>query len=129
MPTSHTLGFPPLGTARELKRATEGYWSGKTTRDTLLATGGELRSRHCRLRAPNGAGEFAAARRRGIPTRPGLLDPLTFWLPGKERGGRFDRLALLDPLFPVYAEAIQGLAAAGAEGVQLDEPCLALDRS
>ena len=54
MPTSHTLGFPPLGAARELKRATEGYWSGKTTRDTLLATAAELRSRHWRLQREAG---------------------------------------------------------------------------
>ena len=54
MATSHTLGFPPLGAARELKRATEGYWSGKTTRDTLLATAAELRSRHWRLQRDAG---------------------------------------------------------------------------
>jgi len=54
MPTSHTLGFPPLGTARELKRATEGYWSGKVSRESLLATGAELRARHWRLQRDAG---------------------------------------------------------------------------
>src|SRR6266851_7559197 len=54
MSISHTLGFPPLGAARELKRATEGYWSGKTTRATLLATGVELRARHWRLQREAG---------------------------------------------------------------------------
>jgi 5-methyltetrahydropteroyltriglutamate--homocysteine methyltransferase len=43
------LGFPPLGAARELKRATEGYWSGKVTRAQLLGTGTELRRRHWQL--------------------------------------------------------------------------------
>ena len=49
MTLSSNLGFPPLGAARELKRATEGYWSGKVTREHLLATGAELRRRHWQL--------------------------------------------------------------------------------
>jgi len=48
------LGFPPLGAARELKRATEGYWSGKVTRAQLLATGAELRRRHWQLQRDMG---------------------------------------------------------------------------
>jgi 5-methyltetrahydropteroyltriglutamate--homocysteine methyltransferase len=46
MTIASNLGFPPLGAARELKRATEGFWSGKVTREQLLATGAELRRRH-----------------------------------------------------------------------------------
>lgn len=217
MPTSHTLGFPPLGAARELKRATEGYWSGKTTRATLLATGTELRARHWRLQREAGidlppsndfslydrvldtcalvgaiparygwAGgtvdldtyfamargvqsggkdvtamemtkwfdtnyhyivpeftadqvfrissskpvdEFTEARKLGITTKPVLIGPVTFLLLGKEKAAGFDRLSLLDRLLPVYAEALQRLAAAGAEWIQIDEPCLALDRT
>jgi 5-methyltetrahydropteroyltriglutamate--homocysteine methyltransferase len=217
MPTSHTLGFPPLGAARELKRATEGYWSGKTTRDTLLATAAELRSRHWRLqreagidlppsndfslydrvldtcalvgavparygwsgptvdldtyfamaRGVQGGGkdvtamemtkwfdtnyhyivpefaedqqfrlsstkpvaEFTEAKQLGITTTPVLVGPVTFLLLGKTKREGFDRLSLLDRLLPVYAEAIQQLAAAGAQWVQIDEPCLALDRT
>jgi len=49
MTIASNLGFPPLGAARELKRATEGYWSGKVTRAQLLATGAELRRRHWQL--------------------------------------------------------------------------------
>src|SRR6267378_3042236 len=37
MTTASNLGFLPLGAARELKRATEGYWSGKVTRALLRA--------------------------------------------------------------------------------------------
>ena len=217
MPTSHTLGFPPLGAARELKRATEGYWSGKTTRDTLLATAAELRLRHWRLqreagidlppsndfslydrvldtcalvgavpprygwggssidldtyfamaRGVQGGGkdvtamemtkwfdtnyhyivpefaedqtfrlsstkpvdEFAEAKQLGITTTPVLIGPVTFLLLGKTKREGFDRTSLLDRLLPVYAAAIQQLAAAGAEWVQIDEPCLALDRT
>src|SRR5919204_3814461 len=43
------LGFPPLGAARELKRATEGYWAGKISAQQLLATGAALRRRHWEL--------------------------------------------------------------------------------
>jgi 5-methyltetrahydropteroyltriglutamate--homocysteine methyltransferase len=49
MTIASNLGFPPLGAARELKRATEGYWSGKVALDQLLATGAELRRRDWQL--------------------------------------------------------------------------------
>src|SRR2546425_10978396 len=54
MPIAHNLGFPHLGAARELKRATEGYWGGKVSLPDLLKTGAELRARHWRLQ--QGAG-------------------------------------------------------------------------
>jgi len=54
MTIASNLGFPPLGAARELKRATEGYWSGKVSRSQLLATGAELRRRHWQLQRDAG---------------------------------------------------------------------------
>src|SRR5213593_3193453 len=217
MPTSHNLGFPHLGAARELKRATEGYWGGKVSLPDLLKTGAELRARHWRLQHDSGidlvpsndfsyydrmldtcalvgavpkrygwAGgpvdidtyfamargvqsggpdvtamemtkwfdtnyhylvpefepgqafrlssskpvdEFQEAKALGIHTKPVLIGPVTFLLLGKARTARFDRLTLLDALLPVYAEVLSRLAAAGATWVQLDEPCLALDRT
>src|SRR5213594_2774793 len=54
MAIAHNLGFPPLGAGRELKRATEGYWSGKVSREALLKTGAELRTRHWRLQQDAG---------------------------------------------------------------------------
>src|SRR5438876_716176 len=54
MPLAHNLGFPHLGAARELKRATEGYWSGKVSLPDLLKTGAELRARHWRLQQDAG---------------------------------------------------------------------------
>src|SRR6266536_4112971 len=217
MPISNNLGFPPLGVARELKRATEGYWSGKVSLPDLLKAGTELRARHWRLQQEAGidlipsndfsyydrmldvcalvgavtkrygwAGgpvdvdtyfamargvqtggrdvtamemtkwfdtnyhyivpefepgqsfrlssskpvdEFQEAKALGIHTKPVLIGPVTFLLLGKTRTARFDRLTLLDALLPVYAEALSRLAAAGATWVQLDEPCLALDRT
>src|SRR6266702_2980893 len=217
MPLSHNLGFPHLGAARELKRATEGHWSGKVSQADLLKTGATLRERHWRLQRDAGldlipsndfsyydrvldtcamvgavpkrygwtggpvdldtyfamargvrAGgrdvtamemtkwfdtnyhyivpefypgqafrlssskpvdEFLEAKALGIQTKPVLIGPVTFLLLGKTRTARFDRLALLDALLPVYAEVLSRLAAAGATWVQLDEPCLALDRT
>src|SRR2546430_2469848 len=54
MPIAHSLGFPPLGPNRELKRATEGYWSGKVPRADLLSTGASLRAAHWRLQRDAG---------------------------------------------------------------------------
>src|SRR6267142_1250901 len=217
MPTAHNLGFPHLGAARELKRATEGYWGGKVSLPDLLKTGAELRARHWRLQQDAGidvipsndfsyydrmlvmcalvgavpkrygwtggpvdidtyfamargvqsggrditamemtkwfdtnyhylvpefepgqafrlssskpVDEFQEAKALGIHTKPVLIGPVTFLLLGKARTARFDRLTLLDTLLPVYADVLSRLAAAGATWVQLDEPCLALDRT
>ncbi len=217
MSITHNLGFPPLGAARELKRVTEGYWSGKVDRTELLATAAKLRAGHWALQHELGVDlipsndfslydrmldtsalvgavpprygwsgdtvdldtyfamargsqakgrdvtamemtkwfdtnyhyivpefepgqqfrlastkpfdEFAEARALGLTTKPVLIGPVTFLLLGKSRATRFDRLTLLEHLLPVYAEAVRQLAAAGAEWIQLDEPCLALDRT
>ncbi len=40
------LGHPRIGASRELKRAVEGFWAGRVSRDQLEATGRELRRRH-----------------------------------------------------------------------------------
>jgi len=217
MTLAHNLGFPPLGAARELKRATEGYWSGKTSRADLLATAAGLRARHWTLqrdagldlvpvndfslydrmldagalvgavparygwsggdvdldtyfamaRGVQGKGrdvvamemtkwfdtnyhylvpeleanqafrlasqkpfdELAEAQKLGLAAKPVLIGPVTFLLLGKAHGKAFDRLALLDRLLPVYGEVIARLAQAGASWIQLDEPCLAVDRT
>src|SRR5256885_1143951 len=54
MAIAHNLGFPPIGCGRELKRATEGYWGGKVSREQLLRTGAELRAAHWRLQRDAG---------------------------------------------------------------------------
>jgi 5-methyltetrahydropteroyltriglutamate--homocysteine methyltransferase len=216
MTIASNLGFPPLGAARELKRATEGYWNGKVTRHQLLSTGAELRRRHWQLQKDLGvdripandfsfydrmldtsamvgavparygwrgtwmdpdtyfamargsqgkgrdvtamemtkwfdtnyhyivpelergqrfrlasakpANEYREARGLGIDATTVLIGPVTFLLLAKTRGAAFDRLSLLDALVPVYGDVLETLAAAGATWVQLDEPCLALDR-
>src|SRR5207247_2152233 len=82
-----------------------------------------------RLSSSKPVDEFQEAKALGIRTKPVLIGPVTFLLLGKARTARFDRLTLLDALLPVYAEVLSRLAAAGATWVQLDEPCLALDRT
>jgi len=60
MTIASNLGFPPLGAARELKRATEGYWAGKLPAQQLLATGAELRRRHWELQRAIGIDRIPA---------------------------------------------------------------------
>ncbi len=71
--------------------------------------------------------EFQEAKSLGIHTRPVLLGPVTYLLLGKSRGEGFHNLSLLKALLPVYEELLDKLARAGADWVQMDEPCLATD--
>jgi 5-methyltetrahydropteroyltriglutamate--homocysteine methyltransferase len=71
--------------------------------------------------------EFAEAKAQGIQTRPVLLGPVTFLKLAKSKVEGFDPLTLLEPLVDVYAKVLNKLELAGAEWVQIDEPCLALD--
>ncbi len=68
--------------------------------------------------------EFLEAKAQGLMTRPVLMGPLTYLLRGK---GTENRLDLLETLLPAYAEILVRLEKAGAEWVQLDEPCLVVD--
>ena len=70
--------------------------------------------------------EFREARALGHRARPVLLGPVSFLLLSKSVDGS-DRLALLDALLPAYAQLLGALADAGADWVQMDEPCLVLD--
>ncbi len=71
--------------------------------------------------------EFKEAKEQGITTRPVVLGPLTFLTLGKLRDEEADWKTLLTGLIPVYAELLKQLEAAGAESIQIDEPCLVLD--
>src|SRR5439155_1506153 len=103
MTIAHNLGFPPLGAHRELKRATEGYWSGKVPQAALLQTGAELRAAHWRLQRDAGVD---------------LIPSNDF--------SYYDRV--LDACAMVGAVPTR-YGWAGATWVQIDEPCLALDRT
>ncbi|HWW25105.1 MAG TPA: 5-methyltetrahydropteroyltriglutamate--homocysteine S-methyltransferase, partial [Caulobacter sp.] len=71
--------------------------------------------------------EFLEARAMGVHTRPALLGPVTFLKLAKTKDEGFSPLSLLSTLVPVYAEVLARLQRAGADWVQMDEPCLALD--
>lgn len=43
---THNLGYPRIGSQRELKKACEAFWSGKISEAELLATGKQLRQKH-----------------------------------------------------------------------------------
>ncbi|KFB09213.1 5-methyltetrahydropteroyltriglutamate--homocysteine S-methyltransferase [Nitratireductor basaltis] len=70
--------------------------------------------------------EYLEARALGIETRPVLLGPVSFLKLSKCVDGS-DPLALLPRLLPLYVELLARLREAGAEWVQIDEPCLVLD--
>ncbi len=48
------LGFPRIGADRELKKALESYWKGKSSRDDLLKIAAALRLRHWKLQKDAG---------------------------------------------------------------------------
>jgi 5-methyltetrahydropteroyltriglutamate--homocysteine methyltransferase len=71
--------------------------------------------------------EFNEAKALGIHTRPVLIGPVSFLLLSKMRQEGVSPLSLLDKLLPVYCELLTLLKEAGADWVQIDEPCLVLD--
>jgi 5-methyltetrahydropteroyltriglutamate--homocysteine methyltransferase len=76
--------------------------------------------------ADHWTGPLREAAELGIQVRPVLLGPLSFLLLSK---GLDRPLELLGDLVPAYADLLAAMRAAGATEVQLDEPCLALDRA
>ena len=71
--------------------------------------------------------EFNEALQEGIKTKPVLLGPISFLKLGKEKRENFNRLELVHSLLPVYIELIGKLENAGADCIQIDEPCLVTD--
>ncbi|MCG2613390.1 5-methyltetrahydropteroyltriglutamate--homocysteine S-methyltransferase [Terrimonas sp. NA20] len=65
----------------------------------------------------------------GKKAKPVLIGPVSYLLLGKEKEQGFERIDLIKKLVPVYIEIIGRLKELGAEWIQLDEPCLALDLS
>jgi len=84
------------------------------------------RGQRFELRADHWTGPLREAGELGVATRPVVLGPFSFLLLSK---GLDRPLDALDALVPVYQMLLRELAAAGATEVQIDEPCLALDRS
>lgn len=72
-------------------------------------------------------GEFKEARGLDIQTRPVLLGPVTYLLLSKTSDTDGNPLKVLHRLIPIYQQILWRLAAAGAEWVQIDEPCLVFE--
>ncbi len=206
-----TLGYPRIGPRRELKRALEDHWSGRSGGSELAAAAARIKSQRWREQrrrgiaivpsndfslydhvldtawmlgalparardlprdlgtyfklarggghgggcaalemtkwfdtnyhylvpeldadtafAPDPAkpvGEFREALAMGIHTRPVLLGPVSFLRLAKRADGG-DPLELLPRALPAYAAILAALAEAGADWIQLDEPCLVTD--
>jgi 5-methyltetrahydropteroyltriglutamate--homocysteine methyltransferase len=51
---THNLGYPRIGSNRELKKACELYWSGKSSQNELLQTGKNLRLQNWQLQKKMG---------------------------------------------------------------------------
>ncbi len=77
--------------------------------------------------------ELREALALGIRTVPVLLGPVSFLLLGKVQALDSEqdlvKETLLRSLLPVYLEQLRAMKEAGAEWVQIDEPCLCLDLS
>ena len=84
------------------------------------------RDQRFELRAGHWTEPLREAAELGIVTRPVVLGPLSFLLVSK---GLERPLDALETLVPVYLELLHELADAGAREVQIDEPCLTLDRA
>ncbi len=78
------------------------------------------------LRGDAPVAEFLEAKALALRARPVLLGPVSFLLLAKPVDDS-DRFAALDSLVEAYGELLAKLKAAGADWVQIDEPCLALD--
>jgi 5-methyltetrahydropteroyltriglutamate--homocysteine methyltransferase len=53
---THNLGYPRIGSQRELKKACESYWAGKISRDELLQRAASIRQDNWKLQAQMGIG-------------------------------------------------------------------------
>ncbi len=51
---TQNLGYPRIGSQRELKKALEAYWAGKISADELEKTGREIRLENWRIQQENG---------------------------------------------------------------------------
>ncbi|MGH6635502.1 MAG: 5-methyltetrahydropteroyltriglutamate--homocysteine S-methyltransferase, partial [Gammaproteobacteria bacterium] len=79
------------------------------------------------LRSLKAVEEFKEAKTLGIKAKPVLIGPVSYLLLGKEKEDGFHRIQLIERLLPVYVELLRTLKEAGADYIQIDEPCLTMD--
>ncbi len=51
---THNLGYPRIGSQRELKKASEQYWAGKATAQQLMQAGAAIRLQNWQLQQAAG---------------------------------------------------------------------------
>ncbi|MFB6263556.1 MAG: 5-methyltetrahydropteroyltriglutamate--homocysteine S-methyltransferase, partial [Bradymonadaceae bacterium] len=73
--------------------------------------------------------EYEEAEELGIETRPVLLGPVSFLQLSKTTAEGASTLDLLDDLLEPYGELLAKLEEAGADAVQIEEPCLVTDQT
>jgi 5-methyltetrahydropteroyltriglutamate--homocysteine methyltransferase len=81
----------------------------------------------CQLLSAKAVDDYLEAKTLGIETRPVLLGPVSFVLLGKPTDASVTRAQVLQAILPLYKDLLTRLTTAGAEWVQIDEPCLCLD--
>jgi 5-methyltetrahydropteroyltriglutamate--homocysteine methyltransferase len=79
------------------------------------------------LYSSNPVDQYREAKTIGIETRPVLLGPVSFVLLGKILSEGLSANDVLKQIIPVYREVLGKLRDAGADWVQIDEPCLVMD--
>ena len=79
-----------------------------------------------RLNADRQLARLAQALATGAPARPVLVGPYPLLRLAKPAAAGVDPRAHVDALIPLYLDLIAQLSAAGAAGVQIDEPALVL---
>ncbi len=79
------------------------------------------------LRSKKAVEEFLEAKALGIHTRPVIIGPVSFLKLAKMKDAHNNRWSLLSGLLQVYIELFDLLKTAGADWIQIDEPCLVLD--
>lgn len=62
--------------------------------------------------------EYLEANKLGIPTRPVLLGPVSFVLPGKSTTGKGSQTGVLEAIIPIYREVLARVRASGADSTQ-----------
>jgi 5-methyltetrahydropteroyltriglutamate--homocysteine methyltransferase len=82
---------------------------------------------HYQLLSLKAVNQYLEAKSLGIETRPVLLGPASFVLLGKLTDVSITRAQVLKAILPLYEELLTRLHAAGADWIQIDEPCLCLD--
>ncbi len=76
---------------------------------------------------PKPVQDFLEAKALGIKTRPVIIGPVSFLLLSKLQNPDSDRWTLLPKLLSVYTKLFSELEKAGADWIQIDEPCLVVD--